>query len=54
MMKCKLCKRQTKPEETTGKFRTIVYKNPLNKEEGKRILNEKIVCMNCKGECLKK
>ena len=54
MIICKLCKRQTKPNEPTGKFRTMVYINPSNKAEGKRIFEEKIVCMDCKGECLLK
>lgn len=49
MIICKLCKRQTKSKEPTGKFRTMVYINPDNKAEGKRIFEEKIVCMNCVG-----
>ena len=54
MIKCLLCKRQTEREEPTGKFLTMVYKNPNDKLEGKRIFKSKIVCINCSGECLLK
>lgn len=54
MIKCPLCKRQTEPRETTGKFLTMVYNDPKDKSKGKRIFKEQIVCMNCKGECLLK
>lgn len=54
MIICKLCKRQTEKRETTGKFLTMVYIDPKDKIKGKRIFAEKIVCMNCNGECLLK
>ena len=54
MIICKLCKRQTKPNEPTGKFRTMVYIDPNDKSKGKRIFKEIIVCMDCDGECLLK
>ncbi len=54
MIICKLCKRQTKPNEPTGKFRTMVYINPKDKLKGKRIFSSKTVCMDCAGECLLK
>lgn len=54
MIKCKLCKRQTKHGEPTGKFYTMVYRDPDDKAKGKRIFGEKIVCTNCSGECLLK
>lgn len=54
MIKCKLCKRQTEIGEPTGKFRTMVYIDPDDKSKGNRIFSEKIVCMNCDGECLLK
>ncbi len=54
MIKCKLCKKQTKSGEPTGKFNTMVYRDPDNKEEGKRIWKSQIVCIGCSGECLLK
>ncbi|KKN67337.1 hypothetical protein LCGC14_0462010 [marine sediment metagenome] len=54
MLKCPLCKRQTKKGEPTGQFLTMVYKNPEDKLEGKRIFKSKNVCINCSGECLLK
>lgn len=54
MIKCGLCKRQTNSGEPTGKFYTMVYKDSNDKSKGKRIFSEKIVCMNCNGECLLK
>ena len=54
MIKCLLCKRQTQKGETTGKFRTMVYKDINNQSEGKRIFKEIIVCMGCNGENLLK
>jgi len=54
MFKCPLCQRQTERGEPTGKFLTMVYKNPENKLEGKRIFKSKKVCMDCNGECLLK
>ena len=54
MLKCPLCKRQTERGETTGQFLTMVYQNPENKSEGKRIFKSKKVCMDCNGECLLK
>lgn len=54
MIKCPICKRQTEPGEITGKFLTMVYRDPKDKSKGKRIFKEKIVCMNCNGECLLK
>jgi len=54
MIICKICKRQTEKEETTGKFLTMVYKDPKDETKGKRIHSEQIVCMNCEGERLLK
>ena len=54
MIKCRLCKRQTNKGEPTGKFYTMVYIDPHDKSKGKRIFEEKVVCMGCKGECLLK
>ena len=54
MIKCPLCKRQTEKGEPTGKYNTMVYKNPEDRAEGKRIFKSKIVCTNCSGECLLK
>ena len=53
MIKCSICKRQTKENESTGRFNIIVYKNLSKKEEGTRILESKKVCMNCSGEAIK-
>ncbi len=54
MIKCKKCGRQTERGEPTGNFLTMVYKNPKDKSEGKRIFKSEIVCMKCSGECLLK
>ena len=54
MIKCLLCKRQTQKGETTGKFITMVYKDPNDKSKGKRIFKEKKVCIDCNGENLLK
>ena len=54
MLICKLCKRQTNPGEPTGKFLTIVYKNPKERNEGKRIFSEIKTCVRCSGERLLK
>ncbi len=54
MITCPLCKRQTKPKEPTGKFRTMVYIDPNDRSKGKRIYSSKIVCNDCDGECLLK
>ncbi len=54
MLICKLCKRQTEKGEPTGKFLTMVYVDPDNRSKGKRIFEEKKVCIACSGECLLK
>lgn len=54
MIICALCKRQTLVGEPTGKFKTMVYNDKYDRQKGKRILKEKIVCVNCAGECLLK
>ncbi len=54
MIICKICKRQTIVGETTGKFLTMVYKDPKDETKGKRIFSEEIVCVSCSGECLLK
>ena len=54
MIKCPLCKRHTQKGETTGKFRTMVYKDINDQSKGKRIFKERTVCMNCNGENLLK
>ncbi len=54
MIKCSSCKRQTQKGETTGKFKTMVYKDINDKSKGKRIFKEVTVCMNCNGENLLK
>jgi len=54
MLKCPLCKRQTERGEPTGQYLTMVYKNPENNSEGKRIFKSKKVCIDCNGECLLK
>lgn len=33
-------------------LRTMVYIDPKDKSKGKRIYEEKTVCINCSGECL--
>ena len=52
MMKCQICKKQTKKGIPTGRFETVVYKNSKDKSEGKRILNSKATCMKCSGNVL--
>lgn len=54
MIKCKKCKRQTQPGETTGKLNVMVYNNPKEKSEGKRISSSKITCNTCSGEKLRR
>ena len=54
MIICKLCKRQTEPNKPTGKFLTIVYRDPKDEKKGKRIYSEQIVCIECSGERLLK
>lgn len=54
MIKCPICKRQTKSNEPTGIFTTLVYKNPTNESEGKRIYKSEQVCMKCNSEVLLK
>lgn len=51
MIKCPICKKQTAPGESTGKYNTIV---DVVGTTGKRILKSEIVCMGCNGEGLSK
>lgn len=53
MIKCELCKRQTEPKESTGKFVTYRKKIYEYGKDGRETISELKVCMNCNGEKIK-
>jgi len=55
MLKCKICKKVTKNNVPTGKYKLWGWiTDSMGKKIGKKTLSEKSVCMNCNREVLLK